>query len=81
MTSVAGYINAYTSIAQRPNAQLEFDNVRPLGQYSLNIALKHDLAGNREILISYGAKHLVHDRALRGPKPKAPGGQKRQRQQ
>ena len=62
MTSIAGYVNAYTNITQRPNAQLLFDVDRPLGQYSLKLVLTQDLAADREILVAYGAKHLVRER-------------------
>ena len=68
MNSIAGYVNAYTNIAQRPNAHLVFDVDRPLGQYSLKLVLTQDLAEDREILVAYGAKHLVRERKPRGPK-------------
>ena len=76
MTSIAGYVNAYTNIAQRPNTQLVFDCDRPLGQYSLKLVLTQDLPESREILIAYGAKHMVRDRKPRGPKGQ---GSKRKR--
>ena len=62
MTSIAGYVNAYTNITQRPNAQLVFNHDRPLGQYSLKVVLTQDLSENREILIAYGAKHMVRSK-------------------
>ena len=68
MTSIAGYVNAYTNIAQRPNAQLVFNHDRPLGQYSLKVLLTQDLSENREILIAYGVKHMVRESKTRGPK-------------
>ena len=43
MTSIAGYVNAYTNITQRANAQVVFDVDRPLGQYSLKLVLTQDL--------------------------------------
>ena len=68
MTSIAGYVNAYTNIAQRPNAKLVFDHDRPLGQYSLKLLLTQDLSENKEILIAYGGRHMV-----RACKPRGPG--------
>ena len=68
MTSVVGYVNAYTNITQRANAQLAFNHERPLGQYSLSLKLTQDLAADKEILIPYGVKHLVRERKARGPK-------------
>ena len=68
MTSIAGYVNAYTNIAQRPNAQLVFNHDRPLGQYSLKVVLTQDLSENREILIAYGVKHMVRESKTRGRK-------------
>ena len=75
MTSIAGYVNAYTNITQRPNAQVVFDVDRALGQYSLKLVLTQDLAADREVLIAYGAKHIVRDR-----KPRALRGTKRKRE-
>ena len=66
MTSIAGYVNAYTNIAQRPNAQLVFNHDRPLGQYSLKVLLTQDLSENREILIAYGVKHMVRESKTHG---------------
>ena len=74
MTSIAGYVNAYTNIAQRPNAQLVFNHDRPLGQYSLKVLLTQDLSENREILIAYGAKHMVRDRESKNHGPRLVGG-------
>ena len=70
MTGVAGYVNAYTGIIQRPNAQLVFNPDRPLGQHSLQIRLASDLVQDREILIAYGARHLLKERKRPGPKLK-----------
>ena len=39
MTGLAGYVNAYTGIIQRPNAQSVFNADRPLGQHSLQVRL------------------------------------------
>ena len=50
MSGITGYVNAYTNITNRPNAQLVFNQERPLGQYSLSIHLTADLAESREIL-------------------------------
>ena len=65
MTSIAGYVNAYTNITQRANAQVVFDVDRPSGQYSLKLVLAQDLAAYREVMIAYGAKHMVRDRKQR----------------
>ena len=73
MASIAGYVNAYTNIAQRPNAKLVFDHDRPLQQYSLKLVLTQDLSENKEILIAYGGKHMVRVSKARGP------GKKRQK--
>ena len=70
MTGLAGYINGYTGIIQRPNAQLVFNVERPLGQHSLQVRLVADLAADREILIAYGARHLLRERKQPGPKLK-----------
>ena len=75
MTSIAGYANAYTNISQGANAQVVFDVDRPLGQYSLKLVLTQDLAEDREVLIAYGAKHMVRDR-----KPRALRVMKRKRE-
>ena len=56
MTGLAGYVNTYTGILQRPNAQLVFNPDRPLGQYSLQVRLVADLAADREILIADGSQ-------------------------
>ena len=69
MTSPTGYVNSYSGIAQRSNAQIVFDADRPLGQYSLKLQLIQDLAADREILTSYGSKHPVGEPKKR---PKAP---------
>jgi hypothetical protein len=68
MTGLAGYINAYKGIIQRPNAQLVFNADRPLGQHSLQVRLVADLVADREILIAYGARHLVKERKPTGRK-------------
>ena len=68
MTGLAGYVNAYTGIIQRPNAQLVFNPDRPLGQHSLRVRLVGDLPAGREILIAYGARHALKDRQRPGPK-------------
>ena len=68
MTSIAGYVNAYTNITQRPNAQLVFNHDRPLGQYSLKVVLTQDLSENREILIAYGVEHVVREGKTHGPR-------------
>ena len=70
MTGLAGYVNAYTGIIQRPNAQLVFNPDRPLGQHSLRVCLVGDLPADREILIAYGARHALKDRQRPGPKLK-----------
>ena len=70
MTGFAGYVNAYTDIIQRPSAQLVFNPDRPLGQHSLRVCLVGDLPADREILIAYGARHVVKDRQRSGPKLK-----------
>ena len=70
MTGLAGYVNAYTGIIQRPNAQLVFNPDRPLGQHSLRVCLVGDLPADREILIAYGARHVLKDRQRLGPKLK-----------
>jgi len=72
MTSVVGYVNAYTNITQRPNAQLVFNPDRPLGQYSVVLKLTQDLCAGKEILVAYGSKHMVRERKPRGPKTKKP---------
>jgi hypothetical protein len=72
MTSVVGYVNAYTNITQRPNAQLVFNPDRPLGQYSVVLKLTQDLSAEKEILVAYGSKHMVRERKPRGPKTKKP---------
>ena len=70
MTGLAGYVNAYTGIIQRPNTQLVFNPDRPLGQHSLRVCLVGDLPADREILIAYGARHALKDRQRPGPKLK-----------
>ena len=70
MTGLVGYVNAYTNIIQRPNAQLWFNADRPLGQHSLQVHLVTDLCPDREILIAYGARHLLRERNKSGPKLK-----------
>ena len=70
MTGLAGYVNAYTGIIQRPNAQLVFNPDRPLGQHSLQVRLVGDLQADREILIAYGARHGLKERKRPGPKLK-----------
>ena len=70
MTGLAGYVNTYTGILQRPNAQLVFNPDRPLGQYSLQVRLVADLAADREILIAYGSQHLLKEKKRPGPKLK-----------
>ena len=70
MTSLVGYVNAYTNIIQRPNAQLVLNSDRPLGQHSLQVRLLTDLAPDRVIIIAYGARHLVKDHKKSGPKLK-----------
>ena len=65
MTSIAGYVNAYTNITQRANTQLVFDHDRALGQYSLKLVLLQDMPQDREILVSYGLKHSVRERKVR----------------
>ena len=70
MTGLAGYVNAYTGIIQRPNAQLVFNADRPLGQYSLQLRLSSDLPADREILIAYGVRHLLKEKKRPGPKLK-----------
>ena len=70
MTGVAGYVNTYTHIAQRPNAQLVFSPERPLGQYSLSLKLVVDVQAEREILIAYGPRHVVKEKRRAGPKMK-----------
>ena len=37
MTSPTGYVNSYSGIVQKANAQIVFDADRPLGQYSLKL--------------------------------------------
>ena len=76
MTGLAGYVNAYTDIIQRPNAQLVFNADRPLGQYSLQLRLSSDLPADREILIAYGARHLLKEKKRPGPKLKKKKGAK-----
>lgn len=70
MTGVAGYINAYGNIAQRPNTQLVLNADRPLGQHSLQLRLIGEIAADRELVIAYGAKHSMKDKKRSGPKPK-----------
>ena len=70
MTGAGGYVNAYTGITQRPNAQLVFNADRPLGQHSLQLRLVGDLGADREILIAYGSRHLIKERKRSAPKPK-----------
>jgi len=70
MTGLAGYVNAYTGIIQRPNAQLVFNLDRPLGQHSLQVRLVADLQADRETLMSYGARHGLKDKKPPGPKLK-----------
>ena len=72
MTGLAGYVNGYTGILQRPNAQLVFNADRPLGQHSLQIRLVADLVPDREILIAYGARHLLKEKRRPGPRTKKP---------
>ena len=74
MTGLAGYVNAYTGIIQRPNAQLFFNVDRPLGQYSLQLRLIADLPADREILIAYGVRHLLKEKKRPGPKHKKKKG-------
>ena len=64
MTSPTGYVNAYTGIARRANAQIVFDADRPLGHYSLKLMLMQDLAVEREVLVSYGSTHPIKERKL-----------------
>ena len=68
MTGVAGYVNAYTGISQRPNAQLLFNADRPLGQHSLQVRLVGDIVADREILVAYGPHHAFKDKKRSGPK-------------
>ena len=68
MTGLAGYVNAYTGIIQRPSAQFAFNPDRPLGQHSLQVHLVGDLQAGREILIAYGARHGLKERKRPGPK-------------
>ena len=78
MTGLAGYVNSYSGIIQRPNAHLVFNPDRPLGQYSLQVRLVGDLAPEREVLIAYGVRHLLKDKKRPGPKlkkPKKSGGE------
>ena len=70
MTGLAGYVNAYSGILDRANAQLKFNHDRPLGQHSLRMCLVGDLPAEREILIAYGARHALKDRQRPGPKLK-----------
>ena len=70
MTSVVGYVNAFTNISQRPNAQLLFNPDRPLGVYSVSLRLLHDLGEGKEILVAYGAKHMVGERKKKAVKSK-----------
>ena len=67
MTGLAGYVNAYPGIIQRPNAQLAFNPDRPLGQHSLQVRLVADLQAVRESLIAYGARHGLKDKSAPGP--------------
>ena len=39
----------------------------PLGQHSLQVQLVGDLQADREILIAYGARHLLNDKKRPGP--------------
>ena len=68
MTGLAGYVNAYPGIIQRPNAQLAFNLDIPLGQHILQARLAADLQADREILIAYGARHGLKDKKRPGPK-------------
>ena len=68
MTGLAGYVNAYPGIIQRPNAQFAFNPDRPLGQHNLQVRLVGDLQADREILIAYGARHGLKER--KRPRPK-----------
>ena len=70
MTGVGGYVNAYTGIIQRPNAQLVFHADRPVGQHRLQLRLVGDLGADREILIAYGSRHLLKEKKRSGPKSK-----------
>ena len=67
---MAGYVNAYTGISQRPNAQLVFNADTPLGQHGLKLRLVVDLGADREIRIAYGARHVFKDKKRSGPKQK-----------
>ena len=73
MTGVAGYVNAYSGILQRPNAHLVFNPDRPIGQHSLQIRLVSDVLQDREVLIAYGSQHLLKERKRPGPKLKKAG--------
>ena len=68
MTGLVGYVNAHTNIIQRANAHLMFNADRPLGQHSLQVRLVTALAPDREILIAYGARHMLKDKKKTGPK-------------
>ena len=70
IAGLAGYVNAYPGIIQRPNAQLVFNLDRPLGQHSLQVRLVGDLQADREILIAYVAQHGLKERKRPGPKLK-----------
>ena len=66
MTSVLGYVAAFTDISQRPDAQLMFNHGRHVGMYSGYLMLVQDLGQCTEMFVAYGANHMVGERKPRG---------------
>ena len=67
MSQVVGFVNDHHGIQQRPNAILQWNPERPLGQHSLMLKLTTTVEADQEIVISYRRKHRFGRRKLTLP--------------